>query len=219
MIENFAQRIPSSLLPQPGMVFFSGRRAFSTKRGIYLLGINPGGDHKRFTRSVQDHTKLVLSDKPEDWSEYRDEEWGKSEAGAKPFQKRVCYLFKQAGYSPGEVPSSNLIFQRSRNVGELRGDFNLLAEECWPFHEAVITELEPKVIVCLGGRVRDWVCQKLSANVPVETYTEANNRKLVSRSYSNKEGVAVVGLAHPGRVAWNRKSSDPTGLVCNALSM
>lgn len=181
------------------------------------MGINPGGDHERFTKTVAEHTEMVLCDKSDDWSEYRDEPWGKSEAGMKPFQKRLRYLFECTGYTPGEVPSSNLIFQRSRNLGKLRGSFNDLAEECWPFHEAVIEELAPKVVVCLGVRVRDWVCQKLSANEFVESYTETNKRKLVSRSYVSKQGVAVVGLAHPSRVAWNRINSDPTGLVYKAL--
>lgn len=194
------------------MVFFSGSRAFRTERGMYLLGINPGGDHATFTKTIAEHTEQVIETKPDDWSEYRDEPWGKSKPGEKPFQKRVQYLFKRTGYSPGQVPSSNLIFLRSRNLGELPGSFGDLAELCWPFHEAVIHELDPKVVVCLGVSVRDWVCRKLSADTQVESYTETNNRKLVSRSFLNKHGTAVVGLAHPSRVAWNRKTSDPTDL-------
>ena len=44
MIEEFAKIIPSKLLFESGSVFYSGRQAFSRKNGLYILGLNPGGD-------------------------------------------------------------------------------------------------------------------------------------------------------------------------------
>ena len=36
--------IPAQLMTRSGKVFYSGRNAFATSHGLYVLGENPGGD-------------------------------------------------------------------------------------------------------------------------------------------------------------------------------
>ena len=120
--------------------------------------------------------------------------------------------------NPGSVPASNLIFPRSRNLDELEGDFNRLASECWPFHQAVVNKLGIDVIVCLGGKVGSWVRHKLDAHTPVdETVSTASKRRYRNRAYMNSDGLHVVVALHPSWFAWTSPSYDPSELIIRAI--
>jgi hypothetical protein len=212
------QAIPSGLNGQVGKVFYSGRLAFSVPRPLYVIGLNPGGCPEAMKQeSILSHTNWVSISAPEDWSAYRDESWKGKQPGHHGMQPRLLHLFRSAGLEPGAVPSSNLIFIRSRRESDIASDFQRLAALCWPFHQSVIERLSPKVILCLGRRAGDFVRRQVGALEPYAEFTEANNRRWQSRAYRSATGLRVVLATHPSIADWTAKQSDPTGLVQSAL--
>lgn len=217
-LEHLAQSIPQDVLTRSGSVFYSGRNAFSAPSPLYVLGINPGGDpetHKNHT--VASHTADVLSSASADWSAYRDERWGNRDAGTAGMAPRILHLFKKLDVSAGSVPASNLVFVRSRREKDIKSEMTQLQELCWSFHAQVISTLSPRVILCLGQTVGSFVRNKIRASEPIAEFTEKNNRRWRSQSFSNDAGMIVVVATHPGIADWCSPSSDPTGLVLEAL--
>ena len=94
MFTQLLTLIPESLKSKSGAVFNSGRSAFSSPAQLYILGLNPGGaPEKHVEQTVEFHTNKVLN-KPEDWSEYRDESWDKRKPGTAGLQPRVLHVLK-----------------------------------------------------------------------------------------------------------------------------
>lgn len=218
-IEDFAKYIPSELLPRSGSVFYSGRDAYSGQAPLYILGINPGGcpeAHKDST--VAAHTTDVLSSTSTDWSAYRDERWDDRDPGTVGMAPRVLHLFKSLNMNPGSIPSSNLVFVRSRREDDIRSEMNYLKELCWPFHAQVISSISPRVVLCLGRTVGSYVRKKTGAHKQVGEFVEANDRRWRSQSFSNTAGTTVVVASHPGIANWCSPATDPTKLVVEALS-
>lgn len=60
----------------------------------------------------------------------------------------MCFLHESLGLNPPEVCSSNLIFVRSVTANYISFD---LAKTCWPFHEAVLHIVQPKLILAIGN--------------------------------------------------------------------
>ena len=54
MIEDFAKLIPDSIMHRSGKAFYSGRLAFSSPSGLYVLGVNPGGDPEEYPDETVD---------------------------------------------------------------------------------------------------------------------------------------------------------------------
>jgi len=129
-IEELLPLIPKSLRKKSGKVFYSGRNAFTGKKKIYVLGINPGGDPiKQRNETVEWHTNYVLSMESPNWSEYINESWKGKAPGEYRFQKRILHLFNGLNLNAYEVPSSNTIFLRTRRAKDIEG--NPIADECW----------------------------------------------------------------------------------------
>ncbi|MDA0237716.1 MAG: uracil-DNA glycosylase family protein [Proteobacteria bacterium] len=218
MIEQLSKQIPEHLQHLSGKVFYSGRNAFEQKAGIYVLGLNPGGDPSLHTEeTVGAHTDWVLTKFDPDWSAYRDESWKGKAPGKSGMQPRVLHLFSRLGFSAGEVPASNLVFVRSSRESTFEGDLAEVAEDCWPFHLAVIEKLKPTVVVCLGLTAGKFVGEKLGATKVIEAFVEQNKRRWTSRLFDTKRGTKVAVLTHPSRVNWRAAATDPTNLVANAL--
>jgi uracil-DNA glycosylase family 4 len=131
-------------------------------------------------------------------------------------QPRLLHMFAMLGFSPGQVPASNLVFPRSRREGDL-AEFGRLADLCWPFHDRVISGLQPKVILCLGRTVGEFVCAKVGAHHCVETFTESNKRRWQSHAFRSSSGMTVVVATHPSIADWSAVATDPTGLMVRAL--
>lgn len=217
MLANAQQAIPSTLLAVSGRVFYSGREAYSDKAQIYMLGANPGGDPDSDLEStIGEHTEWVATKAPSDWSAYRDETWQGKRPGTHRMQPRVLHMFRTLGLEPGRVPASNLVFQRSRREAEL-SDFEQLADTCWQFHQYVLNNLRPKVVVCLGKTAGRYVCGKVSAHQLIDTFTERNNRRWQSESFRSPNGLAVVVVTHPSIANWCNQATDPTGLIADAM--
>ena len=221
MIEEFAELIPKSLLDKSGEVFYSGRRAFGAPSELYILGANPGGTPEGMPDStVSRHINQVLYDKPANWSAYRDESWHGRAPGKSLMQRGVLHLFKRLQLNPGEVPASELVFLRSKDLSRLEGDFNQLAEECWQFHQAVIDRLGVRVIACISNPASRWIRGKLGADTLLDEFQDTKpgwTRGWKSQIHKNADGIIVVRLSHPSRAIWTHPDSDPTTLVKRAL--
>ena len=215
-IGEFVRLIPEPFLDRSGTVFLSGRRAFEAPSDLYILGLNPAGDPKA-PYTVGMNIDSVLNRNPDNWSAYKDERWRSAKQGRAPMQRRVLHMLGRIGRDPGEVPASEVVFLRSTDWTRL-GDFDSLAEACWPFHQAVIEALGVRVVACLGHKAGYWVRSRLNAHAQTDTFVEDNRRRWTSHTHRNAEGLTVVTLTHPSQAAWTVPESDPTGLVERALS-
>jgi uracil-DNA glycosylase family 4 len=212
------EAIPGELLPRSGKVFYSGRNAFSVRSPLYVLGANPGGDpNSQEEETVAAHTAWVSTTAPADWSAYRDESWKGKPPGKHGMQPRLLHMFKVLGLSPTMVPASNLLFVRSKREGDIAQDIERFASLCWPFHQCVIENLKPKVILCLGQTAGEYIRQKVGAHERYATFTENNERKWQSHAYRSRTGLKVVVATHPSIANWSAVPSDPTALLANAL--
>jgi uracil-DNA glycosylase len=118
----------------------------------------------------------------------------------------------------GEIPSSNIIFVRSKRKATLEHEFNTLVELCWPFHAERIRLLNPKVIVCMGGDAGRVVREKIGARKLTHTLVEQNNRRWTNRLYEAPDGRRVAVLTHPAVADWTASPTDPTDLISTALN-
>ena len=215
MIEEFAELIPTSLLNKPGYAFFSGRRAFNAPSDLYILGANPGGNPDDSPdATVAKNVHHVLCEVPENWSAYRDDCWGPN-CTKNRLQRGVLHLFDRLKLDAGEVPASEVVFLRSKSLAEI--PFERLAEQCWPFHRAVIDRLGVKVVVCIGKRAGEFVRRQLNAHEPIDWFSERNRRRWESHSHRSDCGIIVVTLTRASQVDWTNRASDPTWLVIRAL--
>ena len=219
-MEDFAKLIPESLMDISGRVFYSGRRAFESPSDLYILGINPGGDHAEYSEeTVRRHTDAVLSSFDENWSAYRDESWAGARPGSNHLQSSLLSLLQGLGRDPGEVPASNLVFVRSKDEEQLnklyKNQFEINAA-CWPFHQAVVEKLGVRVLACFGGRSSSWACKQLGASREIDRFTNAG--RWTSRTFVNRDGLIVVALTFPNRGRqWTTPGNDPVQLVLRAL--
>lgn len=218
MLEDLRRLIPQSLLAKSGAAFNTGRDAFSKPSELYLLGLNPGGDpatHQHET--VGSHMEAVLAKAPA-WAAFRDESWNGRPPGTTGMQPRVLHLFSQLGLKAHEVPTSNLIFERTRSAADLKSRMSELAEACWPVHSEVIKRLGVRVILCMGKDAGSWVCRRLGAIELVGQFVEKNERRWTSTAHACNDGLLVVTATHPAIVSWRHEATDPTPLVQSMLA-
>jgi len=215
-MEEFIQYIPQYLLKESGKVFYSGRNAFTGKKKVYVLGINPGGDPiAQVHETVEWHNNLVLSENP-DWSSYIHESWRGKPKGEYCFQTRVIHLFDGLNLNPYEVPSSNVVFRRTPRANHIKRR-DPIWDDCWKFHEKVIEKLGIETVLCLGRDAERVVCNKTNANNLIDISKEQNGRKWATRAFTNKSGFLVISLTHPSIVKWDSEVADPTPFVKKVL--
>ena len=223
-IEDFAQLIPNCLRGVQGAAFYAGRSAFEAPAApLYILGLNPAGS---FEGTLDEHTQCVLNDERPDWSSYLDgpprAKCSERPAPKSKIRKRMSPLLGKlglVGISLRNVPASNLFFRSSSTSDRIerrqRGTFT---RACWPFHEAVVANLNIRVVVCLSKEADRWVRKQMGASERVDEFVENNDRKWRSWVHKSKAtGRIVIGLTHPSRAHWTKPETDPTGLVVNAL--
>ena len=219
MIEQFARLIPRNLLDESGSVFYSGRNAFSKPNNLYILGLNPGGEpNDRKDDSIRLDTEEILRGRPDNWSEYRDGEWENKPPGKHGMQPRILHLLRKLNLDPGTVPASNIAFLRSSQEKSFKGDIYAIAEECWPLHQAVISELGVTVILCFGRTAGAWVRYKVGADKKISEFVEKNKRKWRSKIYTNSNDILVADFTHPSRANWVAPDTDPSELMLDIVS-
>lgn len=208
-----------SILNRSGSVFYSGRSAFAVPSDLYVLGLNPGGSPIAQSKET---VGLDLADwqhnVPTRWSAYADESWEAKPPGTCGMQPRVLHLFDRLGRDPRDVPASNVVFVRSTTEATLQAEKASLLKLCWPVHDAVISHLGAKTILCFGGTAAGWVRDIVGAKTLVGSFREQNNRGWTSEAYLSAENVCVIQVTHPSRANWRNPASDPTPLVLEMLA-
>lgn len=221
MIEKFAEKIPDDLQHCSGSVFYSGRSAFSGQRDLYILGLNPGGNpSEQSSDTIGAHTQMVLSNKPDRWSEYSCESWKNKKPGQGGIQTQIIHLIKQLGYDTLDIPASNAVFVRSVDQDDLSQNWSVndLAEHCWPFHQEVISQVNPLLIVAMGGKVKNILQQRLRLHPkPIKEVKQGSS--FLVRIFENDRACKLAVVRHPAARAakWTSACADPSGIVRQAL--
>jgi hypothetical protein len=132
-----------------GKVLYSGTNTL--KPGpVYMLGFNPGGDPAKEPMTLAEH----VEQSPPDWNEYIDAPWMprgvKQPPGRALLQCRVRWLLEKLELKPREVCASNLIFGRSRRAEDLPNK-QVLVDRCWPVHQWIMEQVQPRMILGIGG--------------------------------------------------------------------
>ena len=212
-ITNALSNLPKSILERSGSVFYSGRMAFSSPSPLYVLGLNPGGCPLRQSGETVAADIDQFWTQPDEWSAYADESWEGKQPGTHGMQPRMLHMFKHLGLNPRHVPSSNLVFVRSREEAELAAEKHALIDMCWPVHAAVIQSLGIQSIVCLGGTTGNWVRTQMGAHEQIDEFVEDNARGWRSVAHRAESGYRVLTLTHPGRVDWRNPAADPSPMA------
>lgn len=216
-IELALNELPVPLLSRSGAVFYSGQSAFSGKRPLYLLGLNPGGDPFRQASNTVGSHILNYRMQQADWSEYADASWRGAEPGKWGLQPRVLHMLNSLGMDPRLTPASNVVFVRTPREKALKSEKASLLEQCWPVHQAVIEELGVRVVACFGGTAGRWVREMIGAHEFMDSFIESNARHWKSQWHIAPDGRSVVTLTHPSVADWRNPKSDPVALVRRAL--
>ena len=220
--DQLRQLIPSELLMQSGSAFYTGKEAWAGNADFYILGLNPGGDPEQVKQTVEEHT-LAVAAKDAPWSDYVHSDWGagknqtKCGEGRHHTQRRVQSLAEKLGIDLRATPASNLIFKRTSTESALRGKSGLIGL-CWPFHQAVIDQLEIKMVICFGHTVGQAVRKNLRATEKADEFRERNKREWRSSVYRSDSGVLVAVLTHPARADWTKPPTDPSAMLLSALA-
>ncbi|SEM22621.1 uracil-DNA glycosylase family protein [Xaviernesmea oryzae] len=213
--------LPEWLLERPGKVFYSGKSAFvnAKRSSLYILGLNPGGSPVSESEETVGRSLTSFYEREDDWSSYT-ESWKSKPPGQYGMQPRVQHLLKALGRSPTSTPSSNVVFVRTARAKDLQEEKRALLDACWPVHEAVITSLQVKVIICFGAEAGAWVRQKLGARKTdaFDSFRETyDKRNWLSQSYRAPDGRIIVQVSHPSIADWTAPHADPSDLVRRAI--
>lgn len=212
--DELLDMVPRSLRSRSGRVIHSGREAFTAPRPLYVLAFNPGEPHKGEGETIEASIEKARK-QTQPWSVYAE---GYPLVTRKPFHERVRHLLTSLDCDPCTVPASNIVFVRSRSESDLALEKDVLLRACWPFHAAVIKQLQVRVVLCMGGTAGKWVRTQLGATEEVETVKETNARKWRSRVHKTNDGLQVVTLTHPSRADWTAPATDPSKLVRRVLA-
>lgn len=220
MLEDFIQLVPSQYMQKSGLVFYSGHSSFSKPSPVYLIGANPGGVRGNGEdEHIGTHLKQVIENKNGMWtrySSYLDGVWRQS-AGQEAMQRRIAHMFQSLDLDLRDIPSSNLAFPRSTRTATIEGNMQDIADLCWPFHQAVISRLRPRIILCMGGVAGNYVRKRLKANTKTDSFCENNNRRWTSEVHRNASNLLVATVTHPSVADWMNPKTDPTPMIKSAL--
>lgn len=210
LLEEMLRTVPAQVRDLPGSILYSGYAAFTAPSPVYLMAINPGGNPRIITTTVAQHTREVLLDTAERYSAYCDERWNGLPRGAAPVQRRIRWLLEDGlGLDPRLVPSTNLVFQRTRSASEIPPH---RYDECWPFHQTMTARVDARVIVCLGAFAE--ITRRVTEAHEVIEHHRAPEQTWI---YRTPDGRVVVRGVHPVRSsneAWKRNAQ----LISRAMS-
>lgn len=218
-IDEALSALPADLLARSGSVFYTGREAFSGRKSVYLLGLNPGGDpFARADNTIAKHIREFKA-RTTPWSAYSDDSWEGAQPGTWGMQPRVVHLLAKLRLDPRTTPASNVVFVRSRGEADLKTEKQTLLASCWPVHQAVIDSLNVRTLVCFGGTAGKWIREQLGASELVDRFVETNKRGWTSELHRTASGRMVVTVTHPGRADWRNPAADPTPLIQQAIEL
>jgi len=151
-----------NLLERSGSVLYSGDETL--KNGDwYFLGSNPGGhDDEKGLDKIED--QLLKENKPKSFNEYYEGEWTNS-----IHQENIKNFFNDLNLDLKKILSTNLCFVRSpmeskykslsseKTSRQQRNEDN---EGCWNIHEYLLSEVNPRFIICNGTTARDFIIDR-----------------------------------------------------------
>lgn len=154
--------IPASFLQVSGRALYAPASTLVSGSVFYFLGVNPGeapdSTHLHSQLTIEaDLRRLEAGDISEHG--YLDETWKGFAAGRAPIQSRgqaVFTILAAGNATDGAAllrmtPTSNFVLQRSPNVEVLEQRTGIraskLAEQYWPFHQAVIRETRCRTVI------------------------------------------------------------------------
>ena len=203
-IPEIARKNLAEFLDRPGSILYSGHETLKSG-DVYLLGFNPGGAGGKSLKASIDS---MLSNES---NAYLDESWenlsGSWGNGEAPLQKRICWVLASLELNPREVCASNLIFIQSRRASDI--SYSLLAELCWPIHEAIISVVQPKLIIAFGNSNVSAYGYLHAMLGGIEEYIPSGHGNWNAKgfqSHMNGKAVYVAGLPHLSRYSPMGKS-------------
>ncbi len=210
LLKALREALPASDLKMKGWVNYSGLDVLQlSKGGYYLMGLNP----------ALDSSNLVLADlqptQSSAWSAFTDVCWQKRHSGGNcehklvRHQKQVVSLANLLGLPVNEVFGTNAIFFESCGGDELlRIALERVWLPHWRIHQKFLTEMRPKMIICLGhGLFSSFGLLKLVAE-KWELLRPANALKpkrwdacdaVLPLAERDTLQVRIVALPHPSR--------------------
>lgn len=192
---------------KPGAILYNGLNTLCASHGLYIMGLNPGGDPDPSETVMQSLSPERLQ---EEYCSYEDECWRcwadcqiEGHRGNSPHQIKVKQLAEILGYNNiREVFAVNAIFFRSKNQGAL-GEISILKElfeKCWPVHQMFMSIVQPEIILCLGNGEKmsafSLLKQKLA---PGEKYQGAVKEFMGEIPLRDQSSIRsrVIGVRHP----------------------
>lgn len=162
-VANESRRaLPQSILSASGRALYSPADTLTSGSPIYFLGLNPGeiegGDEFHDLLTVEKDLDRLEADQISQHG-YLDERWKRNDPGMAPIQiagQQVFVILAGGNEGAGrgllrKTPVSNFILQRSPSVKALEARTGMravkLAQECWPFHQAVLRESGCKIVL------------------------------------------------------------------------
>lgn len=170
---------------------------------VYLLGLNPGGSGHTLLGDFMSKT-LTRTE-----NSYLDEAWvngqsSKYAKGSAPLQKRIQSLLEGLDQNVADVCASNLIFTTSKSSNDDSYNFGF-AGTFWPFHQAVIEIVQPKLILSFGnsrlhspfGFLKSLYCEDLEKSNFEEIDSGHGKWKCYGfKADINGRSTAIIGLPH-----------------------
>jgi hypothetical protein len=161
IVSYIREKIPKEDLDKSGAVLYSNYYTLTSGK-LYILGFNPGGDPEE---QKEDTIRKDIENRKKwdrNYSEYT-EKWGKYKPGEDPLQKSIRFIVEDIfNLNITAVCASNLIFLRTRKQEDLY-NWKMKAEEYWPIHKFIITEIvRPRVIISFGIDTYNFLKEKLT---------------------------------------------------------
>jgi hypothetical protein len=195
-IQRIARGSLSEVLNESGSILYSSHQTLR-KGDIYLLGFNPGGtEGDPLNNAITDLMRTTEN-------AYLDQNWSGNHRtygnGQAPLQKRVVWLLGALGFEPSEVCATNRIFLRSRSANTIPYK---LADLCWPVHQAILSVVQPKLILAFGNGNPSpylYLRSRFGSTFPEETFKSGHGNwqiKGCSISINGEQPIYLAGVPH-----------------------
>lgn len=198
-LRTFAETV-RDIWDHPGVIAYSGLRSWTEPSDFYFVGINPGGTGERTLGEDLD----AIDKLSQDYSAYETNDWGNPN-----LQAQFRHLVSQFPRGLYGTPCSNGVFIASRQEHNLPNHQCLLTK-CWPFHKAVIEQLQVKSVICLGVQTGAFFIEQLGAPELKATLPVVGGKPATHEVHSVRDGLLVFTLIYPSRGHEWVKDDRPT---------
>lgn len=175
------------------------------------MGLNPGGETgtgPRLQESIDASLSRTVNAYLVPWENGVHEHDGD---GDSPLQRRVQWLFQQLGYDLKRTLCTNLVFLQSKNEKGITWDD---ANDCWPVHEAMLSIVEPRLILVYGNSgfsPYGFLHSRYGGEQCFMNSGHGNWNLKAFKAKINGRDTAVIGLPHLSK--YDPTSSSRSNLV------